>query len=129
MRWPACLAIVALLALPLSCIAPGDPYARDNPYDLNYGRFLLLWEFYSPGVVKLTWNPPVDSQDGDQAVVFFDDELDGDFVERAVLDIRAGAYIDGANELAPGAERDYLIGVRRNGDPVPGTSNWVRVKR
>jgi len=120
---------VALAALSLSCLAPEDPYPRDNPYDPNFGNFLLLADVDGQGVVTLSWAPPADRQAGDRAVVFVDDELDGDFTERTEVDLEDAEYVDVGYPLGGMAVRDYLVGVRRAGHPVPGTSNWVRAQR
>ena len=122
-------ALLALAALSLSCLVPGDPYPHDNSYDPNSGTFLLLWEIDDSGVVTLHWSPPSYRLPGDQAVVLADDELDGAFAERGMIDLAIGEYTDSEYPLAEGGGRDYLVGVRRNGDSVKGTSNWIRVSR
>ena len=116
--------LVAVLAVSgLSCLAPGEPYPHDNPYDREYGTFILTCNSDDEGV-RLAWTMPSYMTGEDVFVVFVDDELDRDFRKLAVLDWQTRKYLD-PRPLELNQARDYLVGVRKEEKPVPGTSNWV----
>ncbi|NOZ85618.1 MAG: hypothetical protein GXP49_05040 [Deltaproteobacteria bacterium] len=110
-----------------ACLSQGEPYSHDNPYDPAFGTFFLFCNTDDQGV-HLGWTMPPYMSEGDSFVVFVDDELDHDFKEMAELNWQNREYLD-ARPLGQGEARDYLIGVRREGEPVPGTSNWVHCIR